>query len=72
MRVRKVAAKRGALALLLLLATAAAPGSTQWEAKSVHGYRIALAVEGIAAPAAPGTDPRHAQALAHRLLLSDH
>ena len=61
---------RGLTALLLLLPAAAALGSPPWEAKSVHGYKIALAVEGILEPAAPGTEPRHSKALEHRLLAS--
>ena len=62
--------RRGLAALLLLLPAAAAPGSAPWEAKSVHGYKIALAVEGILESAAPGTEPRHAQTLEHRLVVS--
>ena len=38
--------------------------------KSVHGYRIALVVESVFAPAQPGVDPRHARALEHRLRVS--
>lgn len=59
-----------ALALLLSLLPAAALGSAAWEAKSVHGYKIALAVETIPEPAAPGSDTRHVPALEHRLLVS--
>ena len=38
--------------------------------KSVHGYRIALVVESVFAPAQPGVDPRHARSLEHRLRVS--
>ncbi len=65
--------ERGKLALSavsLLLPAAAALGTATWEVKSVHGYKIALAVEVIPEPAAPGTDSRHAPAFEHRLLVS--
>ena len=56
--------------LFLLPVFAALAQNTPWVAKSVHGYRIALVVESVLEPAVSGTDPRHAQALEHLLLVS--
>lgn len=62
---------RWLVALLLALAAGAllAQGAP-WVVKPVHGYRIALAVESVFAPARPGADPRHARSLEHRLMVS--
>jgi len=58
-------------ALLLSLPLGAPLGQgAPWVVKSVHGYRIALVVESVFAPAQPGVDPRHARALEHRLRVS--
>lgn len=56
--------------LLSLPVFAALAQDTPWVTQSVHGYRIALAVESVLEPAVSGTDPRHAQALEHLLLVS--
>jgi len=55
-------------ALLLVLApiSALAQGAP-WVLQRVHGVRFALAVESVYESAAPGTDPRHARRLEHRL-----
>ena len=58
-------------ALLLSLPFGAPLGQgAPWLVKPVHGYRIALVVESVFAPAQPGADPRHARALEHRLRVS--
>jgi len=58
-------------ALLLSLPLGAPLGQgAPWVVKPVHGYRIALVVESVFAPAQPGVDPRHARALEHRLRVS--
>jgi hypothetical protein len=57
------------LALLAVAAGAQATGAP-WTVKSVHGYRIALAVETIPDAQPSGTDSRHAQLREHRLLVS--
>lgn len=72
-----ISSRRGAVpsrrlaAMLLALATgySFAQGAP-WVVKSVHGYRIALAVESVYEPAQPGKDPRHARILEHRLRVS--
>ena len=58
-----------ALPLSLSLGAPLAQGAP-WVVKPVHGYRIALVVESVFAPTAPGVDPRHARMLEHRLLVS--
>lgn len=55
---------------LLFSALAALAQDAPRMVKSVHGYRIALAVESELKPERPGADSRHAQALEHRLLVS--
>ena len=57
-------------AVILLLAAFAAAAQQAWVTKTVHDYRIALAVETIFAPSLPGEDPRHARTFEHRLLVS--
>jgi len=64
-------AMRWLVALLLSLPLGAPLGQgAPWVVKAVHGYRIALAVESVLAPAQSGEDPRHARVLQHRLLVS--
>lgn len=66
----EVALKQGLPALVLMLAAAAALGTATWEVKSVHGYKIALAVQTLPEPGTPGMDSRHAPVFEHRLLVS--
>lgn len=57
-----------AMALLGALAPAVALAQgAPWVVKRVHGVRFALAVESILESATPGSDPRHARVLEHRL-----
>lgn len=56
--------------LLLLLTSAALAQDAPRMTKSVHGYRIALAVQNVLEPAPPGKDARHAPASEHRLRTS--
>jgi len=56
-----------AASLVAVAATAALAQGAPWVVKRVHGVRFALAVESIFDPASPGTDPRHAPVLEHRL-----
>jgi hypothetical protein len=53
--------------LVALTASLALAQGAPWVVKVVHGYRIALAVESVFESAQPGTDPRHARSLEHRL-----
>lgn len=64
---------RWLVALLLSLPAGALLGQgAPWVVKPVHGYRIALAVESVFESAGPGTDPRHARRLEHRLRVTVH
>ena len=58
--------------LLALTATLSLAQGAPWVLKAVHGYRIALAVESVFESAEPGTDPRHARTLEHRLRVMVH
>jgi hypothetical protein len=57
---------------LMLLAEMPFAQGAPWIVREVHGYRIALAVESVFESAQPGTDPRHARVLEHRLRVSIH
>jgi len=50
--------------------TFAQASDVPWVTKSVHGYRIALAVESVLAVTTSKADPRHASELDHRLIVS--
>jgi hypothetical protein len=58
--------------LLALTASLVLAQGAPWVVKAVHGYRIALAVESVFESAEPGTDPRHARTLEHRLSVTVH
>jgi hypothetical protein len=67
-----IAVKWGVGLLLALAAGTALAQGAPWVAKRVHGYRIALKVEAVFEAGRPGTDPRHARVLEHRLRVSIH
>ena len=58
--------------LLALTATLSLAQGAPWVVRAVHGYRSALAVESVFESAEPGTDPRHARTLEHRLRVTVH
>lgn len=57
------------LAALAGITVAQTPVSS-WVEKTVHGYRIALAVESVPGTAPSKPDPKHASVLDHRLIVS--
>lgn len=59
------------LCVALSAGTAAAQSAEEMLViRAVHGFRIALAVQTDFASAPPGTDPKHAATLEHRLVVS--
>jgi hypothetical protein len=58
--------------LVVLAANVSLAQDVPWVVKRVHGYRIALAVASVYESAQPGSDPRHARTIEHRLRVSVH